>query len=257
MNSRLQPFAFLLCLPLLIATGAPVRAQTVETAQEAEYHNCMRLARTDPGAAFEHALSWQDLGGGVPARHCEAVALMMLGQPAEAAARFEELAKAMPDSTPPEIVADVMAHAGIAWMDAGDLDRARAAQTAALDIHPDSPAILVDRAMVLSQQSYFWEAIDDLNRSIDLDPTDPAAFALRASAYRFVDAEGLALEDANRALSIDPDQPEALLERGILLRLKGDLAGARRDWLHLIEMHDGRPAAELARRNLEKLDVKE
>jgi len=64
------------------------------------------------------------------------------------------------------------------------------------------------------------------------------------------------MDDANRALSRDPDNAEALLERGILYRLAGNLDAARQDWVHLIAKHDGRPAAEDARRNLELLDVK-
>jgi hypothetical protein len=40
------------------------------------------------------------------------------------------------------------------------------------------------------------------------------------------------------------------------MRLAGETDGAREDWLKLIELHNGSPAAETAKRNLEKLDVK-
>lgn len=247
-------------LSALVATSVlmpprPAAAQEPMTEQERLYRGCMQLTRTDPDAAFEEALRWQDMGGGTPAQHCAAVALSILGHHGEAATRFEALAAEMPDDAPAEAVADILAHAGLSWMQAGDLDRAYAVQSAALELKPDMPTILVDRALVLAQQDSFWEAIDDLNRALELDPEDPAAYTLRASAYRFLEVNDLAMTDAERALALDPEYPEALLERGILHRLAGNLEAARRDWLRLIALHDGRPAAEDARRNLELLDV--
>lgn len=233
----------------------PASAQDPQTLQQREYEACMRLTRNDPEEAFERSLAWQDMGGGLPARHCAAVALMLLGHHAEAASRFEETARMMPDDAPPEAVANMMAHAGIAWMEAGEPGRALDAQNIALDLFPDSPDILVDRAMVLGQSKRFWDSIDDLNRALEIFSDDPVALSMRASAYRYVDAPDLAMEDANRALEIEPTHPEALLERGNLHRLAGNLDAARRDWLKLIEYHDGRPAADHARRNLELLDV--
>lgn len=235
------------------ATAVP--AQSLGTVEEQRYQSCMQMTRIDPNQAFEEALGWQDSGGGIPARHCAAVALMLLGHYPQAAERFESLAAAMPDDAPSDIVSDVLAHAGIAWMEAGDLDRAYAVQSAALELSPRLPTIRIDRALVLAQQNRFWEAIDDLNKALEVGPPDPTALAMRASAYRFVDAMDLAMEDAQAAVALDPEHPEALLERGILYRLAGDKEAARRDWLKLIELHDGRPAAEDARRNLELLDV--
>ena len=55
-------------------------------------------------------------------------------------------------------------------------------------------------------------------------------------------------------MKLDPDNPEGLLERGIIYRLTGKIMAARVDWLRLAERHEGRPAAEAARRNLELLD---
>lgn len=258
MIRQLQYTALAAATCLSVGFGVnPADAQdaSFETIQEQEYRACMQLTRIDPEDAFERALGWQDMGGGMPARHCEAVALMMLEHYDEAATRFEDIARQMPDDAPPDIVSDILAHAGIAWMEAGDLDRAVSVQTAALELTPDMPMILVDRSLVLAQQNRYWEAIDDLNRALELDPYDPSALAMRASAYRYVEANDLAMDDANRALELDPEHPEALLERGILHRLAENKEAARQDWLKLIDYHDGRPAAEDARRNLELLDV--
>jgi tetratricopeptide (TPR) repeat protein len=213
----------------------PSHAQEILPERQKDYKACMQLTRVDPSAAFERALSLQDMGGGIPARHCAAVALMMLGDYGEAAKRFEEIARMMPDDASADTVASILAHAGIAWMEADDLDRAYAAQSAALELNPTSAPILIDRAMVLAARKNYWDAIDDLNKAIEINPDDPVAYVYRASAYRFVEANDLAMDDANRALSRDPDNAEALLERGILYRLAGNLDAARKDWVHLIE----------------------
>jgi len=57
-------------------------------------------------------------------------------------------------------------------------------------------------------------------------------------------------------LELSPQYPEALLERGIIFRLQGRNEGARQDWVALIRLYEGTPAADAAQRNLEKLDVK-
>jgi hypothetical protein len=64
------------------------------------------------------------------------------------------------------------------------------------------------------------------------------------------------LEDVTKALGSSPDNPDGLLERGILRRLIGDDLGARADWLAVTRFAPESPAAEAARRNLERMDVK-
>ena len=64
------------------------------------------------------------------------------------------------------------------------------------------------------------------------------------------------MEDAERALQLDPDNLEGLLERGILHRLTGDDDAARRDWLRVVTLAEESPAADDARANLERLDLK-
>jgi len=65
-----------------------------------------------------------------------------------------------------------------------------------------------------------------------------------------------ALADANTALELNPGNPEALLERGILRRLKGDDAGARADWMKILNAMPDSGAAGPARQNIESMDVK-
>ncbi len=115
--------------------------------------------------------------------------------------------------------------------------------------------IWLDRSITLAGAGDYWAALDDLNRALDLAPGRPDILILRASAYRRLQAPDLARDDIARALRRDPDNPDGLLERGILRRLAGETAGARRDWLRVIDLAEGTPAAQAARARLERLDV--
>lgn len=245
-------------LPALViwmGANASAPAQQTDFLSNREYQICLSLAVRAPEEAFEHSLRWHDAGGGNAALHCSAIALINLGHFPEGAQRLEDLARGMPDDTPPNVVAEILAHTSIAWQQADMLDRALETQNSALDLSPNNPDILTDRAITYFSQHEYWKAIDDLNQALFLAPGSAYVHALRASAYRYVDALDLAMEDADRSLEIEPDNPEGLLERGIIFRLQGNAAAARQDWLTLIRLHEGRPAAEDAKTNLEKLDL--
>jgi tetratricopeptide (TPR) repeat protein len=221
-----------------------------------QYADCMRLAAENPGKAIETARTWVDQGGDDPARHCKAIAQFNKGHYAEAARQLEQLAKTMDKDSRLRLRADALAQAGQAWLLTGEVARAEAAQTAALDIAPDSAELWIDRALTRFEMADYWKAIDDLNRASELAPKNPTIYVFRASAYRHVDTLELARDDIDRALDLDPDNAEALLERGIVRRLSSDTAAARKDWLKIIDMAPDSPAAADARANLEKMDVK-
>jgi regulator of sirC expression with transglutaminase-like and TPR domain len=81
------------------------------------------------------------------------------------------------------------------------------------------------------------------------------AYAFRAAAYRYVDSLDLALDDAERAVQIGPELPEGWLERGILRRIKGNIAGARADWLRVLVLEPEGLAGDTARANIERLEL--
>jgi tetratricopeptide (TPR) repeat protein len=240
---------------MVLACVAGPLAAAESGIDSARYQNCMNQTRTDPEAAFESATAWLELGGAEAARHCAAVALIGLGQFAQAAARLQALATDM-KSADDATRASILGQAGTAWYRADDYDQAYAAQSAALKLAPTDPELLIDRAMTLAGAKNYWEAIDDLNNVIDRDPERYDAHIMRASAYRYVDSLPLAREDAEAAYRLAPDRPEVLLEYGNVLRLDGKPDQARQMWLRLIQLHDGTPASDSARRNLELLDVK-
>lgn len=242
-------------VPAIIAAAftLPARAEIIDGPQE--YRNCLILAKTKPEQGWEEALAWQSLGGGEAARHCGAVALIGLGKYGEAATRLETLAN---ESVRADSVrAEMMAQAGQAWMLLGNLQRADAAQRSALILSPGNPDILLDQAVLLAQLHHYNEAVDILSKVLRAQPNRIEAMVLRASAFRYLDNLPGAEDDVNSALKLDADFPDALLERGMLRRLKGDDAGAREDWLRTIELAPEAAAADTARANLEKMDVKQ
>jgi len=246
---------FLLLFFALASTPAsPLWAQAVDETEARRYADCMTLAGRDPDAAFDEAAHWGYEGGGFPARHCAATALVALGHYAEAATRLEDLAQDMTGREAPLRVG-VLRQAGRAWMLDGNYEQALAVQGAALQLEPGDIETLIDRSTVLALAGAYWEAIDDLNRVLERNPDDVGALVMRASAYRFVESAELAMHDVDRALELDPEDIDALLERGNIRRLIGDDDGAREDWVRVLQIAPESVAADGARTNLEKLDV--
>jgi len=218
-----------------------------------KYSICMKLAKVNPDQAFEAAITWRDSGGGDPARHCTAMALVGLKHYKDAAERFEDLAQEMKAEN--DIRAEVLAQAGQTWLLAGKAQRARDVLTAALKLDPKSVNLYIDRAQAFAADKLYFDAIDDLNQALELEPERVDALVFRASAYRFADSLELAEENINKALYFDPEHLEALLEKGIILRLQEKNDQARQSWMKLLVLAPGSPAAESARTNLENMDV--
>ena len=250
MSALSQPARLL--VPVLLAVG--LLGLSPDPARADRYGDCVALVETDADAAYDTAVAWRDLGGGEPARHCAALALVGLELYGEAAERFEALARDM-TSAPPDVRARVLAQGGQARIAADDYAGAVATLSAALELAPTDAELLVDRAQAFAGAANYYRAIDDLDRAIELVPDHIDARVFRATAYRMVDAPELAREDLEVALAAAPGHIDALLERGILHRLQGNAARARADWLTvLLHAPDG-PAADAARLNLEQLDL--
>jgi tetratricopeptide (TPR) repeat protein len=225
-------------------------------ADEATYERCMKLATTDPAAARDMAEHWQSRGGAHPADHCYAVSLVGLKEYKDGATHLEALSKAM-DHAPDSLRADVLDQAAQAWLLSGDASRAYAADTAALNLLPSDPDILVDRAEAAGAEGWYDKAAADLDRVLAGSPNRVDALIYRASANRELGKLDAAQSDADKAVSLAPDSVGALLERGDILRLKGDLNGARRDWVRVSQLAPGTPDDAAAKTNIERLELKE
>jgi len=216
------------------------------------YDRCLEMAHSDPQKAYDDAESWRAVGGGFPAQHCAAVALVSLKKYIEAATRFATLANAMMNAGP-EMRGGALEQAGQAWLLAGKPTEAKAAFDAALGFKPKDPELLIDRAEAYALGGKYFEAIDDLNGVLDQAPNRVDALVYRASAYRRLGSLDLASDDIDRALRLDPYSVPGLLERGNLRRLKSDDAGAKADWQQVLKLGAGTPAAASAQANLAQL----
>ena len=218
----------------------------------ARYTACMERVERDPRAAFDAAVTWEELGGGPPARHCQAKALLAMDAPAEAAHRLQTLADSLAGRT--AMRADLLIQAGRAWLRADMLGQADRTLATARELAPDNATAATAHATVLLAAGKDWEAVDALNAALEAEPKDIGALVLRATAYRYLDSPDLAAADIERALTRDPDHPDALLERGILHRLAGREQKARDTWMTLIETHPDTPAAQAARDQIAAMD---
>jgi tetratricopeptide (TPR) repeat protein len=253
--TRLQNVFVLAIFWLPIGLG-PVLAQATEVDHQAEYGACLTLAEEAPAEAYRSGLEWFKAGGGLAARHCVAVALVGLGDHEAAATRFETLAHELAmDKT--ALRAEMLGHAGQAWLLAGRPVRASQVQSEAIALNPGDPALLIDRAVSLMTSQHYPAAIADLTKAVVLAPDFADAYLYRATAKRYLKDIGGAWVDISDSLTLAPGLPAALLERGILRRLDGDIDGARMDWLTVIETAPSSAEANAARARIEAMDVRQ
>jgi tetratricopeptide (TPR) repeat protein len=254
--SRRLAVLLLAATAVLTAPAAP-GAEDEASDPSAQYEDCLLQVDAAPDEAYERAMSWAALDGGAPAEHCAAVALIALGHYSEAGKRLEALANRLARSGEADLSLGALAQAGNAWLLAGDLERAYAVQTTALEQAPDNVELLVDRAVTLAAAANYGDARADLDRALALAPGRPDILIYRASARRYLGDMSGALEDVEQALTLDPDNPEGLLERGILRRLANDLDGARADWQRAATLAEGLPTGDAAQANIAKLELGE
>lgn len=236
---------------VLVAAAPAIAAD--KAAEARAYSECLDLARLQPEQGWEKALAWGSLGGGEPARHCGAIALVALGHHQEAATRLERLAKE--SRRQPALRGQMLGQAAEAWMLAGQHDRALGALDAALALSPDDPELHIDRAVILAERKDYKNAIADLDLALKAAPRRADALALRAAGRRKLGDLKAAEEDVVAALESEPEQLDALLESGTLHQLRGDRDEARHDWLRILQISPDSAAADTARRNIENMDL--
>lgn len=262
MRTPLQGAAIFLLFSALLPIAGPASAAKPErpqlrdeSAQAAKYARCMAIARDKPRAARDFAEAWIKKGGAHPAEHCAAVALIGLKHYKEGAKRLDALAAAMPHA-PASLRAGVLDQAGQAWLLANEPVRAYADAGEAVSLEPGNPELLVDKAVAAGEAGYYGKAVEALDQVLDKHPKRVDALIYRASAYRKLGRLDAALADSQAALAEAPRSAAAWLERGNILRLQGDAAGAGRAWRLVMALAPHGRAARDAKNNLAHLDVK-
>lgn len=235
----MRPLLFF-CLMAAAAMAAP--------SEPAHYRLCLAAAANNPAGALADAESWARDGGGVPAEHCAAVALVGLKRYAEAGARLDRVAadRRVPDAA---FRAQLFDQAGNAWLLAGDGAKAIQSLSAALALSGGDADLFADLARAQAMRRNWPEVVADLNAALKLSPHRPDLLVLRASARRVLRRFAEAKADIDEALKIKPGDGDALVERGLLRRQLGDIGGARRDFQAALKTG----AASAAKDNLDLL----
>jgi tetratricopeptide (TPR) repeat protein len=216
-----------------------------------QYQHCITTARSSPNEGWQEALAWSSLGGGEAARHCAAVAMVGMRQFEDAAVKFEELSAN--SDQPATIRAGMLAQAGQSWLLAKQPENAFRVQSKALELVPNAPDLLVDRAQSQAAMKDYDGALKDLDAALLVAPNRADTLTFRATAKRYLhDLEG-AKADIEQALQRDDKAEIAWLEDGIEKTLADDLSGARLSFEKVLALAPQSEAADLARRNLESL----
>jgi hypothetical protein len=236
-------------LLIFLLVAAP-RAQAELRSAEA----CGEQVAADPAKAREEAAVWSRTGGGVPARLCEAEALVAMGAHASAAQLLTALATNPNRAIPADARAVILADGARQWLAAGRPDLARAALGEAAGLTPPDHDRRILLARAAAAEGDWPAARTALEAEIATRPDAALPHALLAATLRHLDEPGAALAQAQRALALDPALPEAMFETGAALAETGDARGASAIWLKLIGAAPDSELAALARANLQRLN---
>ncbi len=217
------------------------------------YRQCLDFAQADPARAIGRATEWRAIGGGIPARHCLALAYSQKGDFAAAAAELIAAARAA-EAAHDAQAADLWGQAGNAALLAGDAGGAITAFTSGIAVAGTEPvrlaALLTDRARALVEAKRTAEAKTDLTRATALDPSTVEGWLLLATLDRRLGdlpaAERALLEAARR----DASDPDVALEAGNIAAAQGHLDLARTEWKKVVDGAAGSDAAALAAKAL-------
>lgn len=237
--------AALLIVAAPAVAAPPAGSTAVDGVEAGRYRACLASAGREPALAVTEATKWLGAGGGVPARHCLALAYLANRQYAPAALALEAAAKAAETAKDPHVMA-LWGQAGNAALAGGDATRALDYLNTALarDGGTEERAqVLIDRARALVELKRDVPARADLDEAIKLDPASPYGWLLRATLARrdgdLPAAEASILEAAKRA----PDDADISLEAGNIAARQGKIGLARQAWSAAAAAAPGSPAA--------------
>lgn len=225
---------------------------------EARFDACSMLAASDPEKAIDMANQWRIAGGGVPARHCLALAYARQERWVPAAVAFEQAAR---DSEVAKDgrAANLWVQAGNARLAAGEPQAARAALDTALAsgnlVAEMAGEAHLDRARAAVALKDVAAARTDLDAALKLVPADPLAWLLSATLARRMDDLERAQADIAEAAKRAPDDASVALEAGNIAMLMGSPEAARVAWTGAVANQPESPAGKSAAVALKALDA--
>lgn len=120
---------------------------------------------------------------------------------AEAASLLQKLSKAKDTKTD----ALVWNYLGLAYLETGELKKARKALEKAIDLDAQSAGFRVNLAYVYMQERKVNAAQSEIEKALRIDPKSTAAYYLRGTARIWEQKYDEALADADRIIAIDPN----------------------------------------------------
>ena len=223
-------------LPLLLLVAAPAIAAPM-AGDRSRYDVCLALVESDPARAVAAAQAWRIENGGVPARHCLALAQLQRKDFAAAMVSFEGVAQDSERARDGQAVA--------LWGQAADAAMAAEKPEAAerylataiagpggITLSPRAEAQLrLDRARALVDLKRDAEAAAELDKATTLAADVPFGWLLKATLARrmgdFKTAEAAILVAAQR----EPDSADVQFEAGNIAAAQGNDQLARTAWL--------------------------
>ena len=217
---------------------------------------CTTLVDTDPVRALDQAGAWRVNGGGLLARHCEALAYVAQKRWVPAATAFENAARDA-EVKGDGRSANFWVQAGNAALAGNDPPRARTAFDAALArgqaAGTELGEIYLDRARARFALNDKKGARDDIDAALKLVPADPLAWLLSATLARQSGDLARAATDIGEALIRSPDDAQVALEAGNIAILSGRDEAARTAWTAAAKTAPGSPAGKAAADALARL----
>lgn len=234
-----------------VAVAAP--AQELPPGPELErarYDGCVRAVPTQAANALEFAEGWKMRGGGLPAMHCAALALLRLERFGDAARMLERAGQEAEASKAPQ-AADFWGQAGNAWFLDGKHGQAIAAFDRAIGLVGQfapqrASALHVDRARVAADAGNLAAARADLDQAVALAPDDAVAVMLSAALARRQGEMGRAAREIARASELAPGDADIMLEQANIAAASGDREAAEKVWAMVVKAAPGSAAAEIA-----------
>ena len=126
---------------------------------------------------------------------------------------------------------------------AGQMDKALATFTAAVETIPDNHLVYNNRGLFLQQQGKTQEALADFNKAIEIDPNFATAYTNRGFTEQTMGKLPEAEADFTKALSIEPENPLFTSLRGTCRLAQGNTAGAIEDYTTAIRLNPQNPVA--------------
>ena len=207
----------------------------------------------EPQRGIETAQAWRIEGGGIPARHCLALAQFAAKDYAEALLSYEGAATASQAAKDGQAVS-LWSQGADAAMLAGKPDAAVRFLDKALagDVSDKAQAsIRVNRAEALVDLKRNSEAAADLDKATKLDPAVRYGWLLQATLARrmadFKTAEAAIL----KAAELEPDSADVQFEAGNIAAAQGKDSLARAAWLAAARADPDSPAGLAANKALQ------